>query len=189
VLRCDDKSQCPALERTPPGLPLGQGQGRTRTHDYYRHGTLALFAALDYLEGKIIAQSAPRHRQQEWVGFRKQIEQGVPAGQDIRLIVDHYATHKHPGVQRRLKKPPRIPQHFTPTASSWLNFVERFCRDLSRDVISPGSLCRVPELKRAIFNHRIERNDAPPRYVWRADGEKILAKIQRAREAPARKPA
>lgn len=187
VLCCDEKSQCQALERTQPGLPLGQGQVCTRTHDYYRHGTLTLFAALDYLEGKIIAQSAPRHRHQEWLGFLKQIEQEVPAGQDIHLIVDNYATHKHPSVKRWLKKHPRIHQHFTPTSSSWLNLVERFFRDLSQDVISPGSFCSVPELKRAIFNYLMERNEAPQRYVWRADGEKILAKIQRAREALTRK--
>lgn len=183
VLCCDEKSQCQALERTQPGLPLGQGQVCTRTHDYYRHGTLTLFAALDYLEGKIIAQSAPRHRHQEWLGFLKQIEQEVPAGQDIHLIVDNYATHKHPSVKRWLKKHPRIHQHFTPTSSSWLNLVERFFRDLSQDVISPGSFRSVPELKRAIFNYLIERNDAPQRYVWKAEGAQILAKIQRAREA------
>ena len=183
VLCCDEKSQCQALERTQPGLPLGQGQVCTRTHDYYRHGTLTLFAALNYLEGKVIAQSAPRHRHQEWLGFLKQIEQEVPTGQDLHLIVDNYATHKHPSVQRWLKKHPRIHMHFTPTSSSWLNLVERFFRDLSQDVISPGSFRSVPELKRAIFNYLAERNDAPRRYVWRAEGAKILAKIQRAREA------
>lgn len=186
VLCCDEKSQCQALERTQPGLPLGQGHVCTRTHDYYRHGTLTLFAALDYLEGKIIAQSAPRHRHQEWLGFLKQIEQEVPAGQDIHLIVDNYATHKHPRVKKWLKKHPRIHQHFTPTSSSWLNLVERFFRDVSQDVISPGSFRSVPELKRAIFNYLAERNEAPQRYVWRADGQKILDKIRRAREALAR---
>lgn len=186
VLCCDEKSQCQALERTQPGLPLGQGQVWTRTHDYYRHGTLTLFAALDYLEGKIIAQSAPRHRHQEWLGFLKRIDQEVPAGQDIHLIVDNYATHKHPRVKRWLKKHPRIHQHFTPTSSSWLNLVERFFRDLSQEVISPGSFGSVPELKRAIFNYLAARNEAPKRYVWRADGQKILAKIQRARTAQAR---
>lgn len=182
VLCCDEKSQCQALERTQPGLPLGQGQVCTRTHDYYRHGTLTLFAALDYLEGKIIAQSAPRHRHQEWLGFLKAIEQQVPAGQKIHLIVDNYSTHKHPRVKRWLKQHPRMHQHFTPTSSSWLNLVERFFRDLSQDVIAAGSFRSVPELKRAIFNYLAERNEAPKRYVWKADGAKILAKIQRARK-------
>jgi transposase len=186
VLCCDEKSQCQALERTQPGLPLGQGQVCTRTHDYYRHGTLTLFAALDYLEGKILAQSAPRHRHQEWLAFLKAIEEQVPAGQEIHLIVDNYSTHKHPRVKRWLRRHPRMHQHFTPTSSSWLNLVERFFRDLSQDVISVGSFGSVPELKRAIFNYLVERNEAPKRYVWKADGAKILAKIKRAREVLAR---
>ena len=186
VLCCDEKSQCQALERTQPGLPLGQGQVCTRTHDYYRHGTLTHFAALDYLEGKILAQSAPRHRHQEWLAFLKAIEEQVPAGQEIHLIVDNYSTHKHPRVKRWLRRHPRMHQHFTPTSSSWLNLVERFFRDLSQDVISVGSFGSVPELKRAIFNYLVERNEAPKRYVWKADGAKILAKIKRAREVLAR---
>jgi len=189
VLCCDEKSQCQALERTQPGLPLGQGHVCTRTHDYYRHGTLTLFAALNYLEGKVIAQSAPRHRHQEWLDFLKQIDREVPPGQEIHLVVDNYATHKHPSVKRWLKKHPRIHQHFTPTSSSWLNLVERFFRDLSQDVISPGSFRSLPELKRAIFNYLAERNEAPRRYVWKADGTKILAKIQRARAALVRQSA
>jgi transposase len=187
VLCCDEKSQCQALERTQPGLPLGQGHVCTRTHDYYRHGTLTLFAALDYLEGKIVAQSAPRHRHQEWLGFLKQIDQGVPAGLEIHLIVDNYATHKHPRVKRWLRRHPRLHPHFTPTSSSWLNLVERFFRDLSQEVIASGSFRSVPELKRAIFNYLAARNEAPRRYVWRADGAKILAKIQRARQALAQR--
>lgn len=183
VLCCDEKSQCQALERTQPGLPLGQGHVCTRTHDYYRHGTLTLFAALDYLEGKIIAQSAPRHRHQEWLAFLQQVDGEVPDGQEIHLIIDNYATHKHPRVRRWLQQHPRFHLHFTPTSSSWLNLVERFFRDLSQDVIGPGSFRSVPELKRAIFNYLAERNEAPRRYQWRADGAKILAKIQRAREA------
>lgn len=186
VLCCDEKSQCQALERTQPGLPLGQGHICTRTHDYYRHGTLTLFAALDYLEGKVIAQSAPRHRHQEWLAFLNQVEAQVPAGQEIHLIIDNYATHKHPRVKRWVQQHPRFHLHFTPTSSSWLNLVERFFRDLSQDVIGPGSFRSVPELKRAIFNYLAERNEAPQRYVWKADGAKILAKIQRAREALAR---
>jgi transposase len=186
VLCCDEKSQCQALERTQPGLPLGQGHVCTRTHDYYRHGTLTLFAALDYLEGRIIAQSAPRHRHQEWLAFLKQVDGEVPPDQEIHLIIDNYATHKHPRVKRWLQQHPRFHLHFTPTSSSWLNLVERFFRDLSQDVIAPGSFRSVPELKRAIFNYLAERNEAPQRYQWKADGAKILAKIQRAREALAR---
>jgi len=182
VLCCDEKSQCQALERSQPGLPLGQGQVATRTHDYYRHGTLTLFAALDYLEGKVLAHSRQRHRHQEWIQFLKTIDQEVPADLEIHLILDNYATHKTPQVKRWLKRHPRFHLHFTPTSSSWLNLVERFFRDLSQDVVLPGSFGSVLELKEAIFGYLAERNLAPKRYVWQAKGEEILAKIKQARE-------
>jgi len=182
VLCCDEKSQCQALERSQPGLPLGQGHVATRTHDYYRHGTLTLFAALDYLEGKVLAHSTQRHRHQEWIQFLKTIDNEVPADLEIHLILDNYATHKTPHVKRWLKRHPRFHLHFTPTSSSWLNLVERFFRDLSQDVVLPGSFESVRELKEAIFGYLDERNLAPKRYVWRAKGEEILAKIKQARE-------
>ena len=183
VLCCDEKSQCQALERTQPGLPLGQGHVCTRTHDYYRHGTLTFFAALNYLDGKIIAQSAPRHRHQEWLGFLKHINAAVPADQQIHLILDNYATHKHPRVKAWLKKHPRVHLHFTPTSSSWLNLVERFFRDLNQDVVIPGSFTNVQQLEETIFAYLKDRNLCPSRYVWRADGRQILEKINRARNA------
>jgi len=183
VLCCDEKSQCQALERTQPGLPLGLGHVRTRTHDYYRHGTLTFFAALNYLNGKVIAQSAPRHRHQEWWRFLKQIEAEVPAGQEVHLILDNYATHKHPRVRAWLRKHPRLHLHFTPTSSSWLNLVERFFRDLSQEVVLAGSFSSVRQLEQAMFGYRHERNLCPKRYVWRAEGYQIPAKIHRAREA------
>jgi transposase len=182
VLCCDEKSQCQALERSQPGLPLGQGHVATRTHDYYRHGTLTLFAALDYLEGKVLAHSTPRHRHQEWIQFLKTIDHEVPADLEIHLILDNYAAHKTPQVKRWLKRHPRFHLHFTPTSSSWLNLVERFFRDLSQDVVLPGSFGSVRELKEAIFGYLDERNLAPKRYVWKAKGEEILAKIKQARE-------
>src|SRR6266850_2497988 len=182
VLCCDEKSQCQALERSQPGLPLGQGQVATRTHDYYRHGTLTLFAALDYLEGKVLAHSTQRHRHQEWIQFLRTIDQEVPSELEVHLILDNYATHKTPQVRRWLKRHPRFHLHFTPTSSSWLNLVERFFRDLSQDVVLPGSFGSVQELKEAIFGYLDERNLAPKRYVWKAKGEEILAKIKRARE-------
>lgn len=183
VLCCDEKSQGQALERSQPGLPLGQGHVTTRTHDYYRHGTLTLFAALDYLEGKVLAHRTPRHRHQEWIQFLRTIDREVPSDLAVHLILDHYATHKTPQVKRWLKRHPRFHLHFTPTSSSWLNLVERFFRDLSQDVVLPGSFGSVQELKDAIFGYLTERNLAPKRYVWKAKGEEILAKIQRAREA------
>jgi transposase len=182
VLCCDEKSQCQAPERSQPGLPLGQGHVATRTHDYYRHGTLTLFAALDYLEGKVLAHSTQRHRHQEWIQFLKTIDQEVPAHLEIHLILDNYATHKTPQVKRWLKGHPRFHLHFTPTSSSWLNLVERFFRDLSQDVVLPGSFGSVQELKEAIFGYLAERNLAPKRYVWKAKGEEILLKIKKARE-------
>ena len=187
VLCCDEKSQCQALERTQPGLPLGAGEIRTRTHDYYRHGTVTLFAALNYLSGKVLAQRAPRHRHQEWLAFLKHIEREVPAYADIHLILDNYATHKHPKVKAWLARRPRFHLHFTPTSSSWLNLVERFFRDLSQDVVLPGSFASVGDLVDSIWAYLEERNLQPVRYEWKAKGSEILAKIHRARAALERK--
>ena len=169
-------------------MPLKQGDIRTRTHDYYRHGTVTLFAALNYLNGKIIAERAARHRHQEWLGFLKRIEAEVPEGVAVHLILDNYATHKHPRVRAWLAKRPRFHLHFTPTSASWMNLVERFFRDLSEDVVLPGSFASVQELADAIAAYLAERNLKPKRYEWRADGKAILEKIQRAREALARQP-
>jgi transposase len=189
VLCCDEKSQCQALERTQPGLPLGQGHICTRTHDYYRHGTITLFAALNYLNGKILAERAPRHRHQEWLKFLKGIETDVPKDLDVHLILDNYATHKHPTVLAWVAKHPRFHLHFTPTSASWLNLVERFFRDLSQDVVLPGSFTSVKELSAAIWDYLAERNLRPTRYVWKARGQSILEKIHRARTALARQSA
>ncbi len=188
VLCCDEKSQCQALERTQPGLPLGQGHIATRTHDYYRHGTVTLFAALNYLNGKILAERAPRHRHQEWLKFLKAIETAAPPEVDIHLILDNYATHKHPKVLRWLAQRPRFHLHFTPTSASWLNLVERFFRDLSQDVVLSGSFTSVGELSEAIWAYLHERNLKPQRYEWRAEGQAILEKIRRARKALASSP-
>ena len=134
VLCCDEKSQCQALERTQPGLPLGIGHIRTKTHDYVRHGTVTLFAALNYLEGKLITRLAARHRHQEWLAFLKTIDDETPANLDIHIIADNYATHKHPTVTRWLDRHARFHMHYTPTSSSWMNLVERFF------LTSPSSL-------------------------------------------------
>src|SRR5580658_10324185 len=183
VLCCDEKSQCQALERTQPGLPLKQGEICTRTHDYYRHGTITLFAALNYLNGKILAERAPRHRHQEWLKFLRKIEEQTPPGVDIHLILDNYATHKHPKVRAWLNRHPRFHLHFTPTSASWMNLVERFFLDLSQDVVLPGSFGSVPDLVAAIWSYLEERNLRPKRYEWRAQGQVILEKLHRARQA------
>ena len=181
VLCCDEKSQCQALERTQPGLPLGVGHIKTRTHDYIRHGTLTLFAALNYLDGKLISRIAKRHRHQEWLAFLKTINREVPAGLAIHLIADNYATHKHAKVKVWLAKHPRFRMHFTPTSSSWLNLVERFFRDLT-DFITETSFASLGELSDAIISFLAERNANARRYVWQAKGEEILRKITAARE-------
>ena len=181
VLCCDEKSQCQALERTQPGLPLGLGHLKTRTHDYVRHGTVTLFAALSYLDGKILSHTAARHTHREWLAFLKTLDAQTPAELALHLIIDNYATHKHPKVKAWLAKHPRFHLHFTPTSSSWLNLVERFFRDLTQDVVREGSFRSVPELVQAMTDYLGERNLAPKRYVWRKQGEEILTKIQRAR--------
>ena len=183
VLCCDEKSQCQALERTQPGLPLGVGHIQTRTHDYIRHGTVTLFAALSYLDGKILSRTTEQHTHKEWLAFLKLIERQTPAGRAIHLIIDNYGTHKHPTVKAWLARHPRFHLHFTPTSSSWLNLVERFFRDLTQDVVREGSFGSVRELVQAIETYLAERNLAPKRYVWKKKGEEILAKIVRARAA------
>ena len=182
ILCCDEKSQCQALERTQPGLPLGVGHVCTATHDYIRHGTVTLFAALSYLDGKIISQTGKRHTHAEWLKFLKHIDGETPKEQEFHLIVDNYATHKHPKVLRWLKRNPRFHMHFTPTSSSWMNMVERFFRDLTVDVVRNGSFGSVVELTRAITGYLAERNLNPKAYKWSATGADILAKIKRARE-------
>src|SRR5215831_1354883 len=185
ILCCDEKSQCQALERTQPGLPLGVGHIKTKTHDYFRHGTLTLFAALNYLDGKLITRIAKRHRHQEWLAFLKTIDHQTPSTLDIHLIADNYATHKHAEVNRWLAKHPRFHMHFTPTSSSWLNLVERFFRDLT-DFITAQSFASVGKLSDAIIAFLAEPNKNAKRYVWHAKGEDILRKIKAARQAMVR---
>ena len=182
VLCCDEKSQCQALERTQPSLPLGIGHIRTRTHDYVRHGTITLFAALNYLDGKLLSRTEERHTHVEWLRFLKQINREVPKPLDLHLIADNYATHKHAVVKEWLARQPRFHIQFTPTGSSWLNLVERFFADLTQDCVRDGSFTSVRQLIVAIEEYLASRNEEPRRYVWKAKGEEILAKIQRARE-------
>ena len=183
VLCCDEKSQCQALERSQPGLPLSRGHARTQTHDYRRHGTVTLFAALNHLEGTLISRTEQRHSHVEWLRFLKQIDREAPKDLALHLIVDNYATHKHAVVRAWLAKRPRIVVHFTPTGSSWMNLVERFFADLTGDIIRQGSFASVGELVRDINAYLAQRNSDPKPYKWRAKGAEILAKIKRARAA------
>src|SRR5213078_2992055 len=146
VLSVDEKSQIQALDRTQPGLPMKRGRCGTMTHDYKRHGTTTLFAALDVLEGRVIGDCMPQHRHQEFIRFLKRIDTETPAEVDLHLIVDNYGTHKHPRVKSWLRRHPRVHLHFTPTSSSWLNLVERWFRDLTQQRIRRGSFHAVKEL-------------------------------------------
>ncbi len=183
VLCCDEKSQCQALERTQPGLPLGIGHVKTKTHDYYRHGTTTLFAALNYLDGSLISNTQKKHRHEEWLVFLKQIDKETPKELDLHLIIDNYSTHKHKDVKDWLSKHPRFHVHFTPTGSSWLNLVERFFADITNDVIRDGSFKNIKELEKSIEEYLANRNKNPKRYVWKKEGVKILEKVNRARKA------
>ena len=181
VLCCDEKTQIQALERSQPGLPLGTGHIRTETHDYHRHGTITLFAAMNYLDGKLIQRLEARHTHVEWLRFLKQIDRETPEGLAIHVIADNYATHKHEKVRAWLARHPRFAMHFTPTSGSWLNLVERFFADLTA-VIRDSSFASVAELRREIVRHLDACNEHPRPYKWTAKGEDILAKIKRARE-------
>ena len=182
VFCCDEKSQCQALERTQPGLPLGIGHVRTRTHDYTRHGTTTLFAALDYIGGGVIKRTESRHTHRQWLGFLKQIDRQTPRQVELHLIVDNYCTHKHKEVRAWLARHPRFHMHFTPTSSSWLNLVERFFADITAECIREGSFGSVRELGQSIHAYIDGRNKNPKPYRWLADGRAILAKINRARK-------
>ena len=192
VLCCDEKSQCQALERTQRALPLNRGHCKTVTHDYIRHGTITLFAALDYLQGKVFSRLDQKHTHVEWLRFLKQIHRESPKNLTLHLILDNYSTHKKQEVkdwiERRNRQQQkqfgvnRIELHFTPTSSSWMNMVERFFGDLSPQAICNGSFQSVRELAKRIETYIAEHNLSPKRYIWKAEGQEILAKIQRARE-------
>ena len=182
VLSVDEKSQIQALDRTQPGLPLKKGRCGTMTHDYKRNGTTTLFAALSVLHGTVISACMNRHRHQEWIKFLKVIDEQTPAELDLHLIVDNYATHKHPKVLAWLKRHRRFHMHFTPTSSSWLNMVERWFREITDKRIRRGVFRSVPELIEAIDSYVIEHNRDPKPFVWTAKAEQILAKVKRARD-------
>ena len=170
-----------ALDRTQPGLPLKKGRCGTMTHDYKRHGTTTLFAAIELAQGKLITECMPRHRHQEWLQFLKKIDAHTPAELDLHLIVDNYGTHKHPRVNAWLKKHPRFHMHFIPTSSSWLNLIERWFRELTDKMIRRGVFKSVAALIEAITRFIENHNQRPKSFVWTAKVEDILAKVRRAR--------
>lgn len=183
VLCMDEKSSVQALDRTQASLPLKKGRAGTMTHDYKRHGTTTLFAALNVLTGVVIGQCLPRHRHQEFIKFLRQVDKEVPKGLQIHMIVDNYATHKHSNVKVWLAKHPRFHLHSIPTSSSWLNMVERWFRDITDKAIRRGVFGCVPELITAIEDYLTASNADPTPFVWTATAEQILAKVRRGRVA------
>ena len=179
VLCVDEKSQVQALERTQPLLPMGFGYVEGVTHDYRRHGTTTLFAALDLLDGTVLTQCRPRHRHQEFLGFLRTIDKAVPADLEIHIVLDNYATHKHPKVKAWLAARPRWHLHFVPTYSSWLNLVERFFAHLSDKAIRRGSFGSVRDLIARIDHFVTHYNRTCRPFLWTASADSILAKLQR----------
>lgn len=183
MLSVDEKSQIQALDRTQPGLPMKKGRAGTMTHDYKRHGTTTLFAALDVLEGTVIGRCMQRHRHQEFIRFLNAVEAEVPVGKVIHVILDNYATHKHPKVRAWLARHPRWIFHFTPTSTSWLNAVETFFSKLTRRRLRRGVFCSVVELQAAIHRFFAETNHDPKPFVWTADPNRVLAAVKRGKQA------
>ena len=181
VLCVDEKSQIQALDRTQPGLPMKPGRCGTFTHDYKRHGTTTLFAALQVAEGRVIGECYQRHRHQEFLCFLRRLNKEFPPEKELHLILDNYGTHGHAKVREWLAKHPRFVLHFIPTSSSWLNLVERWFAELSQKSVRRGSFQSVKDLERAIHEFVDEWNASPVPFVWTASVEKILEKLERCR--------
>lgn len=179
VLCVDEKSQIQALERTQPLLPLRPGSPERRSHDYVRHGTTTLFAALDTKTGEVIGELHRRHRASEFKAFLKTIDEHVPTDVAVHVICDNYGTHKSPVISRWLKQHPRFQMHFTPTYSSWLNLVERWFAELTEKALRRNSHRNVRELEAAIRRYLDATNDMPKPFVWTKTADQILAKVAR----------
>jgi transposase len=177
VMCVDEKSQVQALDRSQPVLPMRPGQAERCTHDYYRHGTTSLFAALDVATGKVIGRCQKQHRQQEFLRFLDQIDRTVPAGLEVHLVLDNYATHKTAKVAAWFRKRPRYHLHFTPTSGSWLNQVERWFGKITEQRIRRGVFKSVDELIAAIDDYIEDNNKDPKPFVWTATAELILDRV------------
>src|SRR5271168_5254098 len=182
VLSVDEQSQIQALERTQPGLPMKKGRAGTMTHDYKRHGTTTLFAAMNVLDGTVIGRNMQRHRHQEFIRFLDVVERQVPAGMTIHAIIDNYAAHQHPNVRRWLERNPRWTFHFTPTSASWLNAVEGFFATLTKRRLKRGVFRSVTDLQAAINRFLEEHNQRPKPFTWTADPDKIIAAVRRGHQ-------
>ena len=181
VLCMDEKSQIQALDRSQPSLPMKPGRAGTMTHDYKRHGTTTLFAALDVLTGLVIGQCLPRHTHIEFLRFLMKIDRAVPKRLQVHLILDNYGTHNHPKVRPWLERHPRFHLHFTPTSASWLNMVEIFFSRLTEKAIRRGIFRSVPDLITAIQSYLAAHNADPKPFTWTATTEQILEKVRRGR--------
>ena len=177
VFCVDEKSQIQALDRSQPGLPMKKGRAGTMTHDYKRHGTTTLFAALNVLEGTVIGKCYQRHRHTEYLCFLREIDHATPKGLDVHLIVDNYSAHKHERVKKWFVRHPHFHAHFIPTSSSWLNLVERFFRDITDKRIRRGIFHSVRELTKAIYDFLQHYNDNPRPFVWTKTADQILDKL------------
>jgi transposase len=182
VLSVDEKSQIQALDRTQPGLPLKKGRAGTMTHDYKRHGTTTLFAALNVLDGTVIGRNMQRHRHQEFIRFLNTIEGQVPPGKLVHVILDNYAAHKHPKVRRWLDRHERFTFHFTPTSCSWMNAVEGFFATLAKRRLKRGVFHSVVDLQAAINRFLDQHNAAPKPFIWSADPGAIIAAVRRGHQ-------
>ena len=182
VLSIDEKSQIQALDRTQPGLPMKRGRAGTMTHDYKRHGTTTLFAALDVLDGKVVGRCMQRHRHQEFIRFLNAVEKTVPATKAMHVILDNYAAHKHPKVIAWLARHPRVTFHFTPTSASWLNAVEGFFAALTKRRLRRGAFLGVVDLQAAINRYLAEHNVDPKPFRWKADPNTIIAAAARGHQ-------
>jgi transposase len=181
VLCVDEKSQIQALERSQPGLPLKKGRGGTMTHDYKRHGTTTLFAALNILDGTVIGECMPRHRHQEYLKFLRKLDRTIPGALELHLVVDNYSPHKHDDVTDWLAQHPRFHIHYTPTSSSWLNLVERWFRELTQKRLRRGNFTGVKELIAAIKEYLAQNNKQPKPFVWTATAQQIIDKLNRCK--------
>jgi transposase len=182
VLCVDEKSQIQALDRTQPGLPMKRGRAGTMTHDYKRHGTTTLFAALNILDGKVIGKCMPKHRQEEFLKFLRKINKETQKNLDLHLIVDNYGSHKTPKVRQWLSKHPRFKMHFTPTSASWLNMVERFFSELTTKRIRRGVFQSVKDLETAVMDFVKKHNEEPKIFTWTKDADTILSKVAKCKE-------
>ena len=183
VLCVDEKSQIQALDRTQPGLPLKKGRAATMTHDYKRHSTTTLFAALDVKSGLVTGDCMLRHRARDFLTFLRRIDRAVKKPRDIHIVLDNYATHKRPEVRAWLEKHPRLKLHFTPTSASWLNLVERFFAEITARRIRRGSYSSVDDLEGAIYDYLLQHNTRPKPFVWSKTAEDIIARERRALDA------